>query len=97
MDGEILKPKTSEEIKKDFDTFFKELFGESAELNLSKAFDLISGIIKLVPDIEKQNFARAIINEIAIWSSNNGYDALGILEFSKDDLMRNFKELEDEE
>jgi len=92
----ILKGKNPKEIKKEFDKSFKDLFNDKLEIDPIKAFNLISGIVKLIPNHEKQHFARNIINEIVIWCSNNGYDAIGILEFSKDDLIKNFNEICDE-
>jgi hypothetical protein len=92
----ILKGKSPKEIKKEFDKLFKNLFNDKLEMDSVKAFNLISGIVKLIPNFEKQDFARNIINEIVIWCSNNGYDAIGILEFSKTDLIKNFNEICDD-
>jgi len=90
----VLKPKSLKEIKSDFRKILKKLFLENGIVDQQFAFNLISNIVKLVPDEDKQQFARDVVFETIVISSNNEYDAIGILEFAKSDLMSAYKESE---
>jgi len=84
---DILKAKTLKEIKEEFDKLFDKLFFDNRTLNQEVAQNLISSIIKLVPSVDKYDFARFMIIENAIWCTDNQYEAIGMLEFCKNDIL----------
>ena len=90
-----LKGKSKAEIKKEFKTFYDKLFDAKGNIDKENAFMLIMNLIKLIPDIDKQDFAKTIIFDIALWCSNNKYDAIGIIDISRDDLYHSFRYYEE--
>lgn len=97
MDEKELKPKSLEEIKKEFDNKFNDLFYSNGVINTEEAFNLISSINKLIPQEEKINFTRSIVSEILIWGTDNAYEALGVLDLTKHDLIVLFNEIEEDD
>ena len=75
---------------------FKKICTENG-IDTEALVNFIINAIKLIPDEEKLNFLGFLIVEEIIWSTDNIYESLGVLEFSKASYLKMMESCEMDE